>query len=99
LDRDQIDMLSATAVRLVITIAANVLPSGSYAQAEYTPDGTNWFALSGEAAVTTSNGTYTSGWQGMPTGANHDYVVRIVVFNAGASAATVGLRQFHLQFK
>jgi hypothetical protein len=99
LDRDQIDMLSATAVRLVITIAANVLPSGSYAQAEYTPDGTNWFALSGEAAVTTSNGTYTSGWQGMPTGANHDYLVRIIVFNAGTNAATVGLRQLHLQFK
>lgn len=99
LDRDQIDMLSASSVRLVITIAANVLPSGSYAQAQYTPDGTDWYPLSGEAAVTTANGTYTSGWQGMPTGANGDYMVRIVVFNAGTSAATVGLRQLHLQFK
>jgi len=98
-DRNQIDMLSATSVRFVITIATNVLPSGSYAQAEYTPDGTNWYALSGEVPVTAAKGTYSSGWQGLPTGANGDYVVRIVVFNAGASAAQVGLRQLHLQFK
>jgi hypothetical protein len=98
-DRDQIDMLNATSVRLVITIAANPLPSGSYAQAEYTPDGTNWYALSGEVPVTTPRGIYSSGWQGLPTGANGDYVVRIVVFNAGTSAAQVGLRQLHLQFK
>jgi len=92
-------MLNATSVRLVITIATNVLPSGSYAQAEYTPDGINWYALSGEAPVTTANGIYSSGWQGLPTGADGDYVVRIVVFNAGTSAATVALRQLHLQFK
>ena len=98
-DRDQIDMLNATSVRLVITMATNVLPSGSYAQAEYTPDGTNWYALSGEAPVTTANGIYSSGWQGLPTGADGDYVVRIVVFNAGNNAAQVGLRQLHLQFK
>lgn len=98
-DRDQINMLNATAVRFVITIGTSVLPSGSYAQAEYTPDGTNWYALSGEVPVTTPNGTYSSGWQGMPTGANGDYVVRIVVFNAGTSATQVGLRQLHLQFK
>jgi len=99
LNRDQIDMSNATTVRLVITIGLNVLPSGSYAQAQYTPDGTNWYALSGEVPVTTPQGLYSSGWQGLPTGANGDYVVRIVVFNAGASAAQVGLRQLHLQFK
>lgn len=98
-DRDQIDMLSAASVRFVITIATDVLPSGSYAQAEYTPDGTNWYALSGEVPVTASNGTYSSGWQGMPTGANGDYAVRIVVLNAGKSTAHVALRQLHLQFK
>jgi hypothetical protein len=49
--------------------------------------------------VTTPNGIYSSGWQGLPTGANSDYVVRVVVFNAGTSAAQVGLRQLHLQFK
>jgi hypothetical protein len=99
LDRDQIDMSNATTVRFVITIAANVLPSGSYAQAEYTPDGTNWYALSGKVSVTAPNGTYSSGWQGLPTGADGDYVVRVVVFNAGTSAAQVALRQLHLQFK
>ena len=99
LNRDQIDMSSATTVRLVITIGTSVLPSGSYVRAEYTPDGTNWYALSGEVPVTTPHGLYSSGWQGLPTGANGDYVVRIVVFNAGASAAQVGLRQLHLQFK
>ncbi len=99
LNRDQIDMSNATAVRFVITIGTNVLPSGSYARAEYTPDGTKWYALSGEVPVTTPHGLYSSGWQGLPTGANGDYVVRIVVFNAGASAAQVGLRQLHLQFK
>jgi len=99
LNRDQIDMSNATAVRFVITIGPNVLPSGSYAQAQYTPDGTNWYALSGEVPVTTPNGLYSSDWQGLPTGANGDYVVRIVVFNAGTSAAQVGLRQLHLQFK
>jgi len=98
-NRDQIDMSNATAVRLVITIATSVLPSGSYAQAEYTPEGTNWYALSGEVPVTTSNGIYSSDWQGLPTGANGDYVVRIVVFNTGTSTAQVGLRYLHLQFK
>ncbi len=95
-DRDQIDMLNATAVRFVLTMATNVLPSGSYAQAQYTPDGTNWYALSGEVPVTTPNGIYSSGWQGLPTGADGDYVVRIVVLNAGTSPAQVGLRQLHL---
>jgi hypothetical protein len=99
LDRNQIDMLSATSVRFVLTITTSVLPSGSHAQAEYTPDGTNWYALSGEVPVTTPSGIYSSGWQGLPTGADGDYVVRIVVFNAGTSAAQVGLRQLHLQFK
>jgi len=46
-DRDQIEMSNATSVRLVVTIGPSALPSGSYAQAEYTPDGTNWFALRG----------------------------------------------------
>jgi hypothetical protein len=99
LNRDQIDMSNATAVRFVITLGSSILPSGSYAQAQYTPDGTNWFALSGEVPVTTPSGLYTSDWQGLPTGANGDYVVRIVVFNAGSSAAQIGLRQLHLQFK
>jgi hypothetical protein len=99
LDRNQIDMLNATAVRFLLTTATSVLPSGSYARAEYTPDGTNWYALSVEVPVTTPNGIYSSGWQGLPTGADGDYVVRIIVFNAGTSAAQVGLRQLHLQFK
>ena len=47
-DRDQVDMSNAMSVRLVVTIGPSALPSGSYAEAEYTPDGTNWFALSGE---------------------------------------------------
>jgi hypothetical protein len=98
-DRNQIDMLSAVSVRFITTIAANVLASGSYAEAEYTPDGTNWYALSGEVPVTTGNGTYSTGWQGMPTGANGDYLVRIVVLNAGKATALVALRQLHLQFK
>jgi hypothetical protein len=98
-DRNQIDMLSANAVRLIATIAGSVLASGSYAQAEYSPDGTNWYALSGEVPLTTPNGTYSTGWQGLPTGANGDYLVRIVVFNAGNSTAQVALRQLHLQFK
>jgi Collagen triple helix repeat (20 copies) len=98
-DRDQIDMSNATSVRLVLTIGPSALSSGSYAQAEYTPDGTNWFALSGEVPVTTPKGIYSSGWQGMPTGANGDYVVRILVLNAGTAAQQIGLRQLHLQFK
>ena len=97
--RDQIDMSNATSVRFVVTIALAVLPSGSYAQAQYTPDGTNWFPLSGEVLLTTPNGLYTSGWQGLPNAANGDFVVRIVVFNAGRVAAQIGLRQLHLQFK
>jgi hypothetical protein len=92
-------MTNATAVRLLLTIAASVLPSGSYAQAQYTPDGTNWYPLSEEVPVTTPNGLYSSGWQGLPSGANGDHVVRIVVFNAGTNTAQVGLRRIHLQFK
>jgi hypothetical protein len=98
-DRDQIDMFNATSVRLVVTIGPSALPSGSYAQAEYTPDGTNWFALSAEVPVTTPNGLYLSSWQALPTGANGDYVVRIVVLNAGTAAQQIGLRQLHVQFK
>ncbi len=85
LDRNQVDMINATSVRFILTLAAAALPSGSYAQAEYTPDGTNWFPLSEQVAVTTPNGIYPSSWQGLPTGANGDYVVRIVVFNAGTT--------------
>jgi hypothetical protein len=98
-DRDQIDMSNATSVRLILTIAGAALPSGSYAQAEYTPDGTNWYALSEEAPVTTPDGIYSSGWSGLPSGANGDYAVRIIGFNAGTVAAHFGLRQLHLQFK
>jgi hypothetical protein len=98
-DRNQIDMTNATSVRLILTLATAVLPSGSYAQAEYTPDGTNWFPLSEQVPVTTHNGIFLSSWQGLPTGANGDYVIRIVVFNAGTVAAQIGLRQLHLQFK
>jgi hypothetical protein len=97
--RNQIDMLSATAVRLVLTLGMYPLPSGSFAHAQDTADGTNWFALSGKAPLTTPFGIYTSGWQGLPTGSNGDYVVRIVTFNSGSSAAQVSLYQLHLQFK
>jgi hypothetical protein len=99
LDRDQIDMSNATSVRFVITLGAAALPSGSYSRAEYTADGTNWYALSENVPVTTPNGIYPSGWQGLPNGANGDYVVRIVVFNAGTGAAYIGLHQLHVQFK
>ena len=98
-DRNQIDMTNATSVRCVVTIGTAALPSGSYAQAEYTPDGTNWYPLSGDVPVTTPNGLYSSGWQGMPTGANGDHLVRMVVLNAGSVAAQIALRQLHLQFK
>jgi hypothetical protein len=97
--RNQIDMLSATAVRLVLTLGMYPLPSGSYARAEYTPDGTNWFALSGTVPVTAPYGIYTSGWQGLPTGANGDHVVRIVTLNAASRTTQCSLYQLHLQFK
>jgi len=92
-------MSNATSVRLVLTVGPAALPSGSYAEAEYTPDGTNWLALSGEVPVTTPNGLYSSGWQALPTGANGDYLVRIVVLNAGTAPEQIGLRQLHVQFK
>jgi len=97
--RNHIDMLSATSVRLVLTLGMYPLPSGSYAWAEYTPDGTNWFALSGRVPVTAPYGIYTSGWQGLPTGANGDYMVRIVTFNAASKTTQCSLYQLHLQFK
>jgi hypothetical protein len=92
-------MSNATSVRFVLTMGAAALPSGSYAQAEYTPDGTNWFSLSDQVPVTNPSGVYASNWSGLPTGANGDYVVRIVVFNAGSAAAQFALRQLHLQLK
>jgi hypothetical protein len=98
-DRNQVDMTNATSVRFIVTIGAAALPSGSYAQADYTPDSTHWYPLSGEVPVTTPNGLYSSGWQGLPNAANGDYVVRIVVFNAGSAATQIGLRQLHVQFK
>lgn len=97
--RNQVDMSSAAGVRLVLTLGMYALPSGSYAQAEYTPDGTNWFPLSGTVPVTTPFGIYTSGWQGLPTGANGDYVVRIVTLNTAGSTTQCSLYQLHLQFK
>jgi hypothetical protein len=98
-ERNQIDMSSATAVRFALTIGANVLPSGSYAQAQYTPDGTSWYALSGKVPLTTPSGLYSTGWQGLPTGANSDYVARIILFNAGTVTTQINLHELHLQFK
>jgi len=98
-DRDQIDMTNALSVRFLITLANSVLTAESYAQAEYTPDGVNWYALSGEVPVTTPTGMYSSGWASLPSGANGDYLVRIVVNNASDSAAELGVRQLHLQFR
>lgn len=99
LDRNQIDMTSVTQVRLVISVGAGVLPSGSYAEAQYTVDGSNWYSLSERMPVTTPNGTFSTNWQGMPTGANSDYLVRIAIFNAGSSTAQLAIHQVHLQFK
>ena len=98
-NRDQIDMTNAVAVRFILTISGNILASGSYARAEYTPDGTNWYTLSGNVDVSVANGTFLTSRQGLPVGANGDYLVRILVFNAGTGAAQIGLRQVHLQFK
>ncbi len=97
--RNQIDMLSANEVRLVLSLGMNALPSGSFAEAEYTPDGVNWFALSGRVSLTKSYGLYFSGWQGMPTGSTGDYMVRIVTFNSSGSVTPVSLYQLHLQIK
>jgi hypothetical protein len=99
LDRAQIDMTNAIQVRMVIAIGTKSLPSGSYVQVQCTADGTDWYALSDPMPVTSASGIYASPWQGMPTGTNGDYLVRVVVFNAGAVAAPAGLRQLHLQFK
>jgi hypothetical protein len=97
--RNQIDMANAAAVRLVLTLGMYALPSGSYAQAEYSPDGTAWIALSGTVPVTAPFGIYNSGWQGLPGGANGDYVVRIVTFNSASGTTQCSLYQLHLQFK
>jgi hypothetical protein len=97
--RNQIDMTNAAAVRLVLTLGMYALPSGSYAQAEYSPDGTAWIALSGTVPVTAPLGIYNSGWQGLPGGANGDYVVRIVTFNSASGTTQCSLYQLHLQFK
>jgi hypothetical protein len=97
--RNQVDMLSANAVRLVLTLGTYALPSGSFAEAEYTPDGTNWFALSARVPVTTPFGLYSSAWEGLPTGANGDYMVRIVTFNSAGSTTQCSLYQLHLQFR
>src|SRR5271165_830695 len=45
LDRNQIDTSNAVQVRLVIALGPSVLGNGSYAQAQYTPDGTEWNVL------------------------------------------------------
>jgi len=97
--RNQIDMTNAAVVRLVLTLGMYVLPSGSYAQAEYSPDGSGWIVLSGIVPVTTPFGIYNSGWQELPAGANGDYVVRIVTFNSATSTTQCSLYQLHLQFK
>jgi hypothetical protein len=97
--RNQIDMVNANSVRLVLTLGMNALPSGSFAEAEYTPDGANWFALSGRVPLTTAYGIYSSGWEGIPSGANGDNVVRIVTFNSASANTPVSLYQLHLQFK
>jgi hypothetical protein len=99
LDRAQIDMSNALQLRLVIALGNKVLPSGSYVQLQCSADGADWYPLSDPMPINTPNGIYASPWHGMPTGTNGDYLVRVIVFNAGAVAAPVGLRQLHLQFK
>jgi len=87
-------MSNASAVRFAISVAGRVLPSGSYAQAEYTSDGQTGMHYR-EKCFDNAHGVYSSGWQGLPTGANGDYLVRIVVYNAGTDAAPLGLHQLH----
>ena len=99
LQRELIDMTNAQAVRLVITIGANALPSGSFVQAEYSADETNWFPLSDRVPATTIKSMQSSAWQGLPVGANNDYVVRIVACNGGSTSATLAIRQIHIQFR
>ena len=97
--RVSIDMTSATAVRLVLTNGSRALPRGSYVQALYTADGTNWFTLSDQVPITTANRLIVGNWQGLPIGANGDYMVRLMVFNSAGGTTLVTLRQLHLQFK
>jgi hypothetical protein len=97
--RNQIDMTNASMVRLVITLGRNVLPEGSFAQGQYTPDGSNWFALSGQVPLTTPFGLYSSNWRGLSASANGDYMVRLVTFSSATEVTAISLYQMHLQFK
>jgi hypothetical protein len=94
--RNQVNMLSANAVRLVLTLGMYALPSGSFAEAEYTPYGVNWFALSGRVLVTTP---FTAFTQARGKGCQPERVVRIVTFNSANSVSQASLFQLHLQFK
>lgn len=96
--RNQIDMTNANEVRLVLTLGMYALPSGSYAQAEYSYE-EFWYPLSGEVPVTTPFGLYSSAWQALPAGAAGDYMVRIVTFNTGSITTQTSLYQLHLQFR
>jgi len=97
--RLSIDMTSATSVRLVMTNGSRALSNGSYVQAQYTADGSNWFALSSEVPITNANRLIVGNWEGLPTGANGDYMIRFVVFNSSSATTLVTMRQLHLQFK
>lgn len=97
-ERNRIDMTNVSAVRVVIDIATTA-PSGTYVQAEYSGDGTNWIALSGQTPISSGKGLYWSGWTSIPSGAKGDYVVRLTVFNGGTAGTKLGLGQVHLQFR
>jgi len=89
-EREFIDLASVNEVRLVISIKT-ALPSGSYAQAQYSPDNTNWYTLSDQVPVCDKKGIYRSAWSGLPGGANGDHLVRLIVFNGGTAAAKLAL--------
>ena len=99
LDRAQIDMTSANQLRLIVSQGVKTLPTGSYVQVQCTTNGSDWYALSDPIPMAVPSSIYASPWQGLPTGTNGDYQVRVIVFNAGTLAAPSGLHQVHLQFK
>jgi len=95
--RVQVDLTSASLVRVYTQIGSNYGPSNAIVYCQYSTDGgTTWRTLTNSASVA-STGSHISTWVTVPSGANQDVLVRAVSKHGNGS--DVDIEAFHLQVK
>jgi len=95
--RVQVDLTSASQVRVYGQIGSNYGPAGAILYCQYSTDGgTTWKVLTNSAAAN-STGAHVSTWATVPSGAKQDLLVRAV--SKYGNGSDVDIEAFHLQVK